>query len=137
MSFLRMRETSPVSVADITASVEDVAGKVSTSSITVLRSMTGDVHAPCQVPDPDVAESAPHAQGQVLFVRLYDAAGTDLVVGDRHRNASARVQALSQVRGCGLPNTCWHCFNDLLEQVRTRVVASRLLLCLVACLLQV
>lgn len=29
MSFLRMRETTPVSVADITATVEEVAGKVS------------------------------------------------------------------------------------------------------------
>lgn len=85
MSFLRMRETSPVSVADITASVEDVAGK-----------------------------------GQVLFLRLYDAEGTDLVVGDRHRDASARVQALSQAL-VDIPTV----MNSMPPAIKLAVVQSR------------
>lgn len=42
--------------------------------------------------------STPPAQGQVLFVRLYDAEGSDLAVG-QHKDAASRVQALSQVSG--------------------------------------
>jgi hypothetical protein len=61
MSMLRMRGTSPVSVADITASVEAVSGK-----------------------------------GQVLFLRLFDTEGSDLVLAKRQSSAEARLKALSQ-----------------------------------------
>lgn len=36
-------------------------------------------------------------QGQVLFLRLFDAEGSDLVIGQRESNPTARVKALSQV----------------------------------------
>ena len=45
-----------------------------------------------------VADVALHAspQGQVLFIRLYDAEGSDLAVGQQ-KDAASRVQALSKV----------------------------------------
>ena len=110
MSFLRMRDTTPVSVADITATVEEVAGKVTSLRApacmqpytcqlsrcvsAVAASHTLHMYSPDAVTDVTLP---PSPQGQVLFIRLYDAEGSDLAVGQQ-KDAASRVQALSKVQ---------------------------------------